>query len=231
MVKLPVLSNQQSKSSKIQYLLWLTENHSHDQQIVQFPFLLLTNWSFDKLFLFYILVHLWAWACCVCVCSCVHVLDCASSGVNDGHTRTAAVLQPPPERCCTPAVADPDSSCIEVKINSPDSPVCLSEDDGLHTFLLCTQVLRLLTLLPSPFPFLFFITFILHLLSSSSFFLSLSLPFLSWWHCFLLALFLVRGHVCLMMKGWKEEAETSSLSSPPFHPFLSPFPLWPGSNV
>lgn len=141
-------------------------------------------------------------------CLCVHVCDCVLSGVKDGHTGTAAVLEPPLKRCYQPAAADPDSSYIEVKINSPDSPVCLSEDDGLHTFLLCTQVLCLLTSLPPPS--LFFITFIYSLPSSSSS-SSLSAPFLSWWRCFLLALFLVRGHVCLMIKASREAAETLPL--------------------
>lgn len=44
-------------------------------------------------------------------------------------------------RCCHAAAAGPGSSYTEVKINSPDGPVCLSADDGLlHTFRLCTQV-------------------------------------------------------------------------------------------
>lgn len=76
--------------------------------------------------------------------------------------------QTPCERCCQPSVADPDLSYIEVKINSPDSTVCLSEDDGLHTFLLCTQVPRLLLRPSPPFPSLFFITFILSFPSPSS---------------------------------------------------------------
>lgn len=41
----------------------------------------------------------------------------------------------PAGRCCLTAAVRPDSSFNKVKIYSPDSPVCLSEDDRLPTFL------------------------------------------------------------------------------------------------
>lgn len=123
----------------------------------------------------------------------------------------------PTERCYQPAVADPDSSYIEVKINSPDMPVCLSEDDGLHTFLLCTQVLCLLAL-PR-----------FHL-SSSSLPSSVSplLPPLSALFSVLLALpcsALVFGERPCLFNDERMKGSSSVLSlHSSFHPLLSPFP-------
>lgn len=129
----------------------------------------------------------------------------------------------PAERCYQPAVADPDFSYIKVKINSPDSHVCLSEDDGLHTFLLCTQVLSPHSLsLPSLSSISISFLYHFHPQSPLFLFLSLFVPFPSCLRCFLLAF--VSGQISWLFNNERMKGTSSSLSFPnTFHSLLSPW--------
>lgn len=131
---------------------------------------------------------------------------------------------PPTERCYQLVVADPDSY-TEVKINSPDSSVCLSEDDGLHTFLLCTQVL---CLRPPPPPSLSFISIFLHRFHPSSTSPSSpfhSVPFLSWFHLAPFFIFYFLQRPCLFNDERTRREPLSVYPSPPISISSSPCPL------
>lgn len=161
------------------------------------------TWSLLCLYMF---VYTCVWLC---------IVRCERQSHGD-----SSCPRTPSERCYQPAVADPDSSHIEVKINSPDSPVCLSEDDGLRTFLLCTQVLCLLAHRTSTPPPLHF-----HLSSSSLSSQVSRLPPLSLHFCldgaFFLHLFIRRP--CLFNEERMKGSSRTSYSLS-HRRSLSPFP-------